>query len=121
MLLRGSAATTAFKCLPASVALAVMMLLGHGAVAHSSTQAEKNEQLMLTAYQCLFGDHDLTVIDKYWAKDYIQHNPYMGRRLASARGSVLDRGLLCQRSVRDGAARARREPHPRVRNVVACR
>jgi hypothetical protein len=45
----------------------------------------------------------------------------MGRRLASSRGSVLDRRLLCQRSVRDGAARARREPHPRVRNVVACR
>ena len=93
MLLRGSAATTAFKSLPASVALAVMMLLGHGAVAHNSTQAEKNKQLVLTAYQGLFGDHDLTVIDKYWAKDYIQHNPYMADGRDSVRAYVVKLGI----------------------------
>ncbi len=41
------------------------------------SQAERNKQLVLTAYQGLFGDHDLTVVDKYWAEDYIQHNPYV--------------------------------------------
>jgi len=47
------------------------------ATAAQPSQAERNKQLVLTAYQGLFGDHDLTVINKYWAEDYIQHNPYM--------------------------------------------
>jgi len=47
------------------------------ATAGHATQADRNKQLVLTAYQGLFGDHDLSVIDKYWATDYIQHNPYM--------------------------------------------
>jgi len=143
MLRQGSAASsaqptppapTAFKYLPAGVALAVMMVLGHGAVAENaaapmagppqppspvgathvdpssttpmkhggkvnhlflrnSTQTEKNKQLVLTAYQGLFGDHDLTVIDKYWAKDYIQHNPYMADGRDSVRAYVVKLGI----------------------------
>ena len=109
MLLQGSAASfarprppapTAFKCLPAGVAFAVMMVFGHGASAeanhlslHNSAQAEKNKQLVLTAYQGLFGDHDLTVIDKYWAKDYIQHNPYMADGRDSVRSYVVKLGI----------------------------
>jgi predicted SnoaL-like aldol condensation-catalyzing enzyme len=122
MSLRGSAASSAqptprlraaFKDLPAGVALAVMMLIGHGAVAESAgasvaepqgekvnhlshracAQAEKNKQLVLTAYQGLFGDHDLTVIDKYWAKDYIQHNPYMADGRDSVRAYVIKLGI----------------------------
>lgn len=83
MLLRGTAT--------AGVALTVMMLLGHSAVA--KTQTEKNKQLVLTAYQGLFGDHDLTVIDKYWAKDYIQHNPYMADGRESVRAYVIKLGI----------------------------
>jgi len=93
-------APTAFKHLPAGIALAVMTLLGHGAFAEAnhpsprnSTQAEKNEQLVLTAYQGLFGDHDLSVIDKYWAKDYIQHNPYMADGRDSVRAYVVKLGI----------------------------
>jgi predicted SnoaL-like aldol condensation-catalyzing enzyme len=50
------------------------------------TQGEKNKNLVMDAYQGLFGDHDLSVVDKYWAKDYIQHNPYM----SDGRDSVKD-------------------------------
>ena len=39
--------------------------------------AQTNKALVLKAYQELFGDHDLTALDRYWAKEYIQHNPYM--------------------------------------------
>lgn len=39
------------------------------------TQA--NKVLVAKAYQELFGDHDLTALDRYWADEYIQHNPSM--------------------------------------------
>jgi predicted SnoaL-like aldol condensation-catalyzing enzyme len=39
------------------------------------TQA--NKALVTTAYQELFGNHDLTALDRYWADAYIQHNPSM--------------------------------------------
>jgi len=37
----------------------------------------KNNTIVLQAYQELFGDHDLTALDRYWAENYIQHNPTM--------------------------------------------
>ncbi|WP_423066114.1 nuclear transport factor 2 family protein [Devosia sp. CN2-171] len=39
---------------------------------------QKNKELVTKAYQELFGDHDLTALDRYWADEYIQHNPYIG-------------------------------------------
>lgn len=39
------------------------------------TQEEKNKQLATTAYQRIFGDQDLSAIDKYISRDFIQHNP----------------------------------------------
>lgn len=41
----------------------------------SSSTAEANKQLVLTAAQELFGNLDLTAIDRYWGDTYIQHNP----------------------------------------------
>lgn len=38
---------------------------------------EANKKLVVTFYQKLFGDKDLSVIDRYIADDYIQHNPTM--------------------------------------------
>jgi len=38
---------------------------------------QKNKTIVLQAYQELFGDHDLTALDRYWAENYIQHNPTM--------------------------------------------
>src|SRR3954454_1447187 len=56
-------------------------------------QAKKNKHLVLEAYQGLFGDHDLTVIDRYWAKDYIQHNPYMSDGRDSVKEFVQKMGM----------------------------
>jgi predicted SnoaL-like aldol condensation-catalyzing enzyme len=42
--------------------------------ADEATEAA-NLELVTTAYQALFGDHDLTALTRYWAEDYIQHNP----------------------------------------------
>ena len=39
------------------------------------TQEEKNKQLATTAYQRIFGDLDITAVDDYMSKDFIQHNP----------------------------------------------
>lgn len=47
------------------------------AVAKGSSLAHANRDLVLKAYQELFGNHDLTALDRYWTKDYIQHNPTM--------------------------------------------
>ena len=42
---------------------------------HELTQA--NKALVTKAYQELFGDHDLTALDRYWADEYIQPKPAM--------------------------------------------
>lgn len=39
------------------------------------TQAEKNKQLAITAYQRIFGDLDSAAVDEFMSKDFIQHNP----------------------------------------------
>jgi predicted SnoaL-like aldol condensation-catalyzing enzyme len=39
------------------------------------TQEEKNRQIATTAYQRIFGDLDITAIDEFISKDFIQHNP----------------------------------------------
>lgn len=58
-----------------------------GCVSNESTEAhddacltekarlESNKAMVMEFYQKLFGDKDLSVIDKYIAEDYIQHNP----------------------------------------------
>lgn len=39
------------------------------------TQEEKNKQIATTAYQRIFGDLDITAVDEYMSKGFIQHNP----------------------------------------------
>ena len=39
------------------------------------TQEETNKQIATTAYQRIFGDLDITAVDEYMSKDFIQHNP----------------------------------------------
>jgi predicted SnoaL-like aldol condensation-catalyzing enzyme len=41
----------------------------------NTKQEEANKKLVSSFYQSLFGDKDLSVIDQYLVKDYIQHNP----------------------------------------------
>lgn len=81
----------------ATASLAASLAIGlapvNAAFAEHPRETEKNKQLVLTAYQGLFGDHDLSVIDKYWAKDYIQHNPYMADGRDSVRAYVIKLGI----------------------------
>ena len=37
--------------------------------------SENNKQLVMTAYQRIFGDLDVLAVDQYLSKDFIQHNP----------------------------------------------
>ena len=102
MLLRGSAgssaqpthpAPTAFKYLPAGVALAVMMLFGHGAVAENAAEP-------------MVGPPEPP---SHWAKDYIQHNPYMADGRDSVRAYALAaRPSAATRGYPDVAARRAR-------------
>ena len=60
----------------------------------SRGSAGANKALVLKAYQALFGDHDLSAVDRYWAKDYIQHNPSMGDGTEAVKQFVEKIGLL---------------------------
>jgi len=64
------------------------------AAAPSRGSAAANKALVLKAYQALFGDHDLSAVDRYWAKDYIQHNPSMGDGTEAVKQFVEKIGLL---------------------------
>ena len=76
-----------------ATALSLASAPAGAASAGHAGQAEENKQLVLTAYQGLFGDHDLSVIDKYWAQDYIQHNPYMTDGRESVKTYVTKLGI----------------------------
>ncbi len=39
------------------------------------SQVETNKQIAITAYQRIFGDLDITGVDEYMSKDFLQHNP----------------------------------------------
>ena len=39
------------------------------------TQEEKNKQISTAAYQRIFGNLDISGVDEYMSKDFIQHNP----------------------------------------------
>ncbi|MDR6466141.1 ester cyclase [Chryseobacterium sediminis] len=38
-------------------------------------QAQKNKEIVLSFYQQMFGDKDISAVDRYVDKNYIQHNP----------------------------------------------
>lgn len=76
-----------------ATSLAVAAAPAGAATSGHAGQAEKNKQLVLTAYQGLFGDHDLSVIDKYWAPDYVQHNPTMTDGRESLKSFVTKLGI----------------------------
>ncbi|WP_413532118.1 ester cyclase [Empedobacter brevis] len=41
----------------------------------TNSEIESNKKVVLDFYQQMFGDKDLTAVDKYIATEYIQHNP----------------------------------------------
>lgn len=89
-----------------SFALSVLLALGAAtlpaaqaadakpAAAGSRSKAAANKALVLKAYQALFGDHDLGAVDRYWAQDYLQHNPYMADGTEAVKQYVEKIGLL---------------------------
>lgn len=91
---------------PISLALPLLLTLGAAtlpaaeataakpALARPERSAASNKALVLKAYQELFGDHDLSAVDRYWAKDYIQHNPYMADGTEAVKRYVEKIGLL---------------------------
>ena len=67
----------------AIVAMVVLMPAAHAAdstpeaIIQQSELTQNNKALVMKAYQELFGDHDLTALDRHWATTYIQHSPSM--------------------------------------------
>lgn len=67
-----------FSTLALGAALMVAPLVS---IAHASDAAaelakvQANRQLVMKAYQELFGDHDLSTLDRNFREDYFQHNP----------------------------------------------
>lgn len=43
-------------------------------------QEEANKELVMKAYQEVFGNLDITAIDTYWSDAFIQHNPTLEDR-----------------------------------------
>ena len=60
--------------------------------ADEATEAA-NLQLVTTAYQALFGDHDMTALEKYYREDYIQHNPMAPNGREGLRKFLTDLGM----------------------------
>lgn len=42
---------------------------------NDASVAQENKKMVIEFYNKLFGDKDVSAIDKYLAEDYIQHNP----------------------------------------------
>jgi len=51
-------------------------------------QEEANKKIVVSFYQGLFGDKDYSVIDKYIAADYIQHNPALADGAEALKNAV---------------------------------
>jgi predicted SnoaL-like aldol condensation-catalyzing enzyme len=43
----------------------------------ANENVENNKAIVLAALTGAFADHDLSALDRYWAKDYIQHNTFI--------------------------------------------
>ena len=52
------------------------------------TQEERNKQIATTTYQSIFGDQDITAIEEYISKDFIQHNPTIADGLEGVKALV---------------------------------
>lgn len=65
-----------------SIAMFGIFLAGCASINHEAEACiaekeilEANKKMVTEFYQALFGDKDISVVDEYIAKDYIQHNP----------------------------------------------
>ena len=51
------------------------MSFGTSCLKNTMTQTEINKQIVIAAYQRIFGDLDITGVDEYMSADFVQHNP----------------------------------------------
>lgn len=63
---------------------------------HRTTVATEkiNRELAPRVYQNLFGDHDISVLEKYWDPNYIQHNPMAATGRDALRDFLVNFGIL---------------------------
>lgn len=70
--------------MPLKSTLSAAVLVAALAMGPSPAFAETTKELVVRAVTELFGQGDLSALDRYWAEDYIQHNP----GLASGRDTL---------------------------------
>ncbi|WP_095198986.1 nuclear transport factor 2 family protein [Mesorhizobium carmichaelinearum] len=90
----GAALLLSASLLSGGTAFAKAKPSGDAAIVASHIQAQKNKALVLKAYQELLGDHDVTALDRYWAADYIQHNPHMTDGRAGVKADLERLGIF---------------------------
>ncbi|MGW0982255.1 nuclear transport factor 2 family protein [Streptomyces xiamenensis] len=54
----------------------------------AADQARRNTGIVLTAMRELFGEKELTALDRYWAEPYVRHRPRMAGGLDTLRAVV---------------------------------
>lgn len=68
---------------------------------------EANKELVLKAGKELFGDLDLSALDRYWSDNYVQHNPLYPDGKAPLRALIrgaIDAGVSTQLEIKRVAA-----------------
>lgn len=58
----------------------------------ASAFAQTNKEIVMAAVKGLFISRDVSVLDKYWSPDYIQHNPMVPNGSAVLKGFVSNFG-----------------------------
>ena len=55
--------------------LITVLIMPFTIVQSQTNKNESNKEMVLKALKAVFIEGDTSAVDKYWAKDYIQHNP----------------------------------------------
>ena len=84
----------AVSCLSMTAAHAQTQPQTQEQIVQNYDQTQKNKQMVMKAYQALFGDHDLGALDVYWSDQYIQHNPQMADGKQGVRDFMTQLGIL---------------------------
>lgn len=82
-----------FAIAPAIPAHAADITTEQAAIIAQHEKQEKNKALVTMAYQALFGDKDLSSLDKYFKEDYLQHNPMVPTGREALRQALLSFGF----------------------------
>lgn len=79
-------------CIKKTIIAALLGFAAFGSMVQAKSHADNddkaNEKLVVSFYQQLFGDKDVSAIDRYLAEDYIQHNPTLPDGRAPLKAAV---------------------------------